>query len=78
MFGWSPEEMIGQSITRIIPPELLPEEATSSPGCRRGERLEHFDTERIAKDGRRIAVSLTVSPIRDAHRAAGRRLEDRS
>ena len=66
IFGWSAEEMIGQPITRIIPSELLFEEADILARLRRGERVAHFDTERVGKDGRRIAVSLTVSPIRDA------------
>ena len=77
IFGWSAAEMVGQSITRIIPDELLPEEASILARLRRGERVEHFDTERVTKDRRRIAVSLTVSPIRDAQRPGGRRLEDR-
>jgi len=66
IFGWSAAEMIGQSITRIIPDELLPEEASILARLRRGERVEPFDTERVTRDGRRLAVSLTVSPIRDA------------
>ena len=66
IFGWTSEEMIGQPITRIIPDELLHEEEAILARLRRGERIEHFDTERVTKDGRRIAVSLTVSPIRDA------------
>ena len=66
MFGWRSEEMIGESISRIIPPELRHEEDNVLAALKRGERLEPFDTERIARDGRRIAVSLTVSPIRDA------------
>jgi PAS domain S-box-containing protein len=66
IFGWSAEEMIGRSITRIIPDELLPEEASILARLRQGERIDHFDTERVTKDGRRLAVSLTVSPIRDA------------
>jgi PAS domain S-box-containing protein len=63
IFGWSAEEMIGQSITRIIPSELLFEEEDILARLRRGERVAHFETERIAKDGRRLAVSVTVSPI---------------
>ena len=66
MFGWRPQEMIGASILRIIPPERIHEEENALAALKRGERLEPFDTERIARDGRRIAVSLTVSPIRDA------------
>ena len=66
MFGWRSDEMIGESISRIIPPELRHEADNVLAALKRGERLEPFDTERIARDGRRIAVSLTVSPIRDA------------
>ena len=66
MFGYAPEEMIGQSIKRIIPPELQDEEDDILAKLRRGERVEHFDTVRLAKDGRRVDISLTVSPIQDA------------
>jgi PAS domain S-box-containing protein len=65
IFGYEPEEMIGQSITRIIPPELLDEEAVILSKLRAGERIDHFDTVRVAKDGRRLDISLTVSPMRD-------------
>ena len=65
IFGYDADEMIGQSILRIIPDELRQEEAEILARLRRGERIEHFDTVRIAKDGRRIDVSLTVSPLRD-------------
>ncbi|MCW5771542.1 MAG: PAS domain S-box protein [Rhodospirillaceae bacterium] len=66
MFGYTPQEMIGQPITRIIPPELHGEEEGILARLRRGERIEHFETERMTKDGRRIDVSLSVSPVRDA------------
>jgi len=66
MFGWTPEEMAGQPITRIIPAELLHEETEILARLRRGERVAPFDTERLRKDGGRVAVSVTVSPIRDA------------
>ena len=65
LFGYTPEEMHGQSITRIIPPELLNEEDRILAQLRRGERIDHYETVRIAKDGRRIDVSLCVSPLRD-------------
>lgn len=65
IFGYEPEEIIGQSITRIIPPELHDEEREILAKLRRGERVEHFETTRITKDGRRLAMSLSVSPVRD-------------
>jgi PAS domain S-box-containing protein len=66
MFGYQPEEIIGKSITAIIPPELYAEERDILDRLRRGERIDHFETIRICKDGRRVQLSITVSPIRDA------------
>src|SRR5262245_2064110 len=65
MFGYEASEMIGQSILRIIPPELHGEEREILARLKRGERIDHFETVRCAKDGRRIDISLTVSPLRD-------------
>lgn len=65
IFGYQAEEMIGQSITRLIPTELLPEEEGILSRIRSGVRVEPFDTVRVTKDGRRIDVSLSVSPVRD-------------
>jgi PAS domain S-box-containing protein len=65
IFGYDASEMIGQSILRIIPPELHGEEKEILARLQRGERIQHYETVRIAKDGRRIDVSLTVSPLRD-------------
>ncbi len=65
IFGWTEAEVVGKSITIIIPPERHPEETTILRRIRSGERIEHFETERVAKDGRRVEVSLTVSPIKD-------------
>lgn len=65
LFGYGAEEMIGQSILRIIPPELHGQEEEILARLRRGERVEHFETLRLARDGRLIDVSLTVSPIRN-------------
>jgi PAS domain S-box-containing protein len=65
IFGYTPEEAIGKPITIIIPPELHAEEMQILQQIRRGERIDHFESVRIAKDGRRVEVSLTVSPIRD-------------
>lgn len=66
MFGYEPDEMIGQPLTRIIPAELHGEEMDILARIRRGERLDHFDTVRITKDGRRLDISLSVSPLLDA------------
>jgi PAS domain S-box-containing protein len=66
IFGYRADEVIGQSITLIIPPELLDEERQILARLRRGERIDHFDTVRVTKDGRRIPISVTISPIRDA------------
>ena len=66
IFGYQPEEMIGQHITKIIPPELLGEETQILAKLRKGERIDHFETVRVGKDGRSVDISLTVSPIRDA------------
>jgi PAS domain S-box-containing protein len=67
IFGYTAEEAIGKSITLIIPPELHAQEREILARIRNGERLEHFDTIRITKDGQRIPISLTVSPVRDSH-----------
>ena len=66
IFGYSAEEMIGTSVLKLSPPELRSEEATILERQRRGERIDHYETIRVRKDGRRIDVSLTVSPIRDS------------
>jgi two-component system sensor kinase FixL len=66
MFGYSAEEMIGLPITRLVPPDRLNEEVMILERLRRGERLRHFETVRIRKDGSELAVALTISPIRSA------------
>ena len=66
LFGYTAEEAVGQPITLIIPAERVQEERTILEKLRRGERIEHFETVRIAKSGRRIDVALTISPIRNA------------
>jgi PAS domain S-box-containing protein len=65
MFGYLAGEAIGKPITIIIPEERLPEEAEVLRRLRLGESLDHYETIRVRKDGTRIAISLTVSPIRD-------------
>ena len=66
MFGYTAAEAIGQPITIIIPPELHEEEVQILRRLRTGERIEHYETWRVSKDERRIDVSVTISPIRDA------------
>jgi len=66
LFGYSAREAIGQSIAIIIPPERLDEERLILSRLRRGERIEHYETVRLSKDGRRLDISLTISPLRDS------------
>lgn len=65
LFGYSAEEMIGQSIMAIVPTERQGEEQQIIDKIRGGERLTHYDTERRHRDGHLISVSLTISPIWD-------------
>jgi PAS domain S-box-containing protein len=67
MFGFSAEEVIGKPITTIIPPERLSEEAEILRRIQLGIQIDHFETERLRKDGTRVSVSLTVSPVRDSN-----------
>ena len=66
LFGYTAREAIGQSIRIIIPPDRQHEEDEVLARLRRGETLRHFDTVRMAKSGRLVEISLTVSPIRTA------------
>ena len=66
IFGYSSQEIVGESILKLIPDELHSDETLIIGKIRNGERVEHFETERLAKDGRRLNVALTVSPVRDA------------
>ncbi|HEX3843386.1 MAG TPA: ATP-binding protein [Steroidobacteraceae bacterium] len=66
LFGYAPAEAIGSAITLIVPPELLDEEQRILATLRDGRRIEHYETTRLTKDRRRIEISLTVSPVRDA------------
>ena len=65
IFGYDAEEAIGQHITLVIPPERHAEESEILNRVRRGERVDHFQTVRRAKDGSLLDVSLTISPVRD-------------
>ena len=66
LFGYSAQEAIGQPITMLLPAERQDEEQQILDRIIRGERIEHFETVRVTKEGRRIDISLTISPIRDA------------
>jgi PAS domain S-box-containing protein len=66
IFGYTADEMIGTSIKRLIPRDRQGEEDEILARLRRGDRFDHFDTIRVAKDGRQLHVSLTISPIKDA------------
>lgn len=65
ILGYTAEEAIGQHIRLVIPPERWAEEDDVLARIRRGERVDHFETERRAKNGNRLQISLTVSPVRD-------------
>ena len=65
MLGYRAEEMLGKSVLAIIPAERHDEEMKLLAAIRAGVAVNHFETERMTSDGRRLAVSLTVSPIRD-------------
>jgi len=89
LFGYSAAEMIGQSITRIIPQDLQYEEVDILAKLRQGGRIERYETIRRRKDGELVEISLTISPIRDssgliigaakvAHDITGRRRAERA
>jgi PAS domain S-box-containing protein len=66
LFGYPASEAIGRPIAMLIPPDRQSEEDQILSRIRRGERIEHFETVRVTKDGRLVDISLTVSPILDA------------
>jgi PAS domain S-box-containing protein len=65
VFGYTANEMIGESILKLIPEHLHSDETAIIDSIRAGRRVEHFETVRVAKDGRLIDVSVTISPIKD-------------
>ena len=66
IFGYTAEEMIGKPVAMLIPPDHVDEEPSILARLRRGERIEHYETVRVRKDGQHINISLTVSPIRQS------------
>jgi PAS domain S-box-containing protein len=65
LFGFTAAEAVGQHISLVIPRERIAEEDQIVASLKAGRRIEHFETERVRKDGQRITVSLTISPIKD-------------
>lgn len=65
IFGYTAEEMVGQSILRLIPDELRHEEAEILRKLRAGERIDHYETVRMRKNGEKFPISVTISPVRD-------------
>jgi PAS domain S-box-containing protein len=66
LYGYSAEEMVGQSLIQIFPPERKDELEQIMSRLRRGERIDHHETVRVARDGRRIDVSISISPLVDS------------
>jgi PAS domain S-box-containing protein len=66
IFGYSEEEIVGQSILKLIPEDLRFEEETILKKIQSGERIDHYETVRLTKKGERLHVSLTISPLKDA------------
>lgn len=67
IFGYTEDEVVGRPVTLLIPPERLSEEEVILERVRRSEPIEHYETVRRRKDGTLVDVSLTISPLRDAH-----------
>lgn len=65
LFGYTAAEAVGQHISLVIPPERLAEEDEIIANLTAGKRIEHYETERLRRDGQHITVSLTISPIKD-------------
>jgi PAS domain S-box-containing protein len=66
LFGYTAKEMIGEHITKIIPPDRLEEEPKILERLKRGERIDHFETKRITKNGQLLDISLSISPVKNS------------
>jgi PAS domain S-box-containing protein len=66
IFGYQPDEVIGKSITILIPPDRLQEEPAILARLRAGQRVDHYETVRVRKDGSPVHISLTISPVRNS------------
>jgi diguanylate cyclase (GGDEF)-like protein/PAS domain S-box-containing protein len=69
LYGYSSEQAIGRPVAMLVPPERRDEDLMLFKRVLNGERVAHFDTERVRRDGSRVAVSLSISPIRDSTQA---------
>ncbi len=67
LFGYTAQEAIGKPMLTFIPPERVEEEAEILARIVRGDRIQHMETVRVRKEGKRIDVSVTISPIKDGH-----------
>ncbi len=67
LFGYTADEIVGKPVTTLIPSDRLSEEPEIIARLKKGERVDHFETIRRRKDGSLLDISLTISPIRDAH-----------
>ncbi len=77
LYGYTPEEIVGRPISILIPPDHPDDFPIIMERLRRGEPVENYETVRVAKDGRRVDVSLTISPIRNCRGQDRRCVEDR-
>jgi len=67
IFGYTSHEVIGKSVLILIPPDKADEEPMILDKLKRGERIDHYETIRVAKNGSRLNIALTISPIRDGN-----------
>src|SRR6516164_123586 len=67
LYGYSPDEVVGRSVQMLVPGDRAEEWSRVMSQLARGEPVEQLETERVRKDGRRIAVALTLSPVRDGN-----------
>src|SRR5207248_8678924 len=65
VFGYTAEEILGKPLARLVPPEHPDELPAIMERLKRGERIDHYETVRVCKDGRRVNVSLTISPVKN-------------
>ena len=67
LFGYTADEIVGKSVTMLIPAERIDEEPEILGRIRRGEHIDHYETVRLRKDGSLVDISLSVSPVKDGH-----------